>query len=108
MLKPGAIPFTEIVDETPIAKPLRLRVPTQSERIMELVRYEQMRAMQTQEVETFEEADDFELDDGQVWFSPYEEVFEPDPGLDFDPAPAPVAPATQTAPPPEPVPAPAP
>lgn len=97
MLQPGALPFSENVSETPVAKPLRLRVPTQSERIMEYVRYEQMRAQQTREVETFEEADDFELSEGEEWFSPYEEIFEP---LDQpEPTEAPVAQATQTAPP---------
>lgn len=101
MLKAGSIPFAERVDETPIAKPLRLKVPSQSERIMEMVRYEQMRAMETREVETFEESDDFELDDGQEWFSPYEEVFEPQ---EPEPDPAPVAQATPNAPPSEPPP----
>ena len=104
MLKPGKIPFTETVDETPIAKPTRLRVPSQSDRIMELVRYEQMRAMETREVETFEEADDFDLPDGETWFSPYEEVFEPDDLVDQ----APGAPAPPTAPPSETPPADAP
>lgn len=105
MLKPGAAVHSENVSEQPVAKPLRLRIPSQSERIMELVRYEQARAMQSREVETFEEADDFELDSGEEWFSPYEEVFEPEP--EPEPAPAPVAQATQTAPPPAPEPAPA-
>jgi len=60
----------------PVAKPTNLRVPTQSERILAYVRFEQLRAAQSKEVETFEEADDFELDDGEQWFSPYEETFE--------------------------------
>lgn len=95
MLKPGAPIFAETVSSQPVAKPLRLRVPTQSERIMQYVRFEQMRAAESQDIETFEEADDFEFEDGEEWFSPYEEVFEP---LE-DPAPAPVAApaATETA-----------
>lgn len=77
MLKPGTPVFAETVSPVPVAKPLNLRIPTQSERIMAYVRYEQMRAAERQEVETFEEADDFEFEDGEQWFSPYEEIFEP-------------------------------
>lgn len=76
MLKIGAPSFREPVDPTPIAKPTRLRIPSQSERIMAYVRLEQMRAQEQGQVESFEEADDFEFDDGEEWFSPYEEVFE--------------------------------
>lgn len=89
-------PSTEVLNDTPIAKPLNLRVPTQSERIMQYVRFEQMRAQQDREVESFEEADDFDLDDGEQWSSPYEEVFEapeiPDPAAPVPPlVPAPDA-----------------
>lgn len=80
----------------PVAKPLNLRVPTQSERILSYIRLEQMRAMQDAELETFEEADDFEFEDGEEWVSPYEEVFEPVP----DPFVA--APAATVTPPSEP------
>ena len=106
MLKPGTIPFSEASDPTPIAKPTRLQVPTQSDRIMQMVLQKIASVSQHEELETFEEADDFELDEGEQWFSPYEQVFEPDETLAID-AP-PVAPATPTAPPPEPVPAPVP
>lgn len=75
MIKSGQPIFAESVSPDPVAKPLNLRIPTQSQRIMEYVRYEQMRAMERGQVETFEEADDFELDD-EEWVSPYEEVFE--------------------------------
>lgn len=94
MLKPGAFAHIEVVDETPVAKPLRLKIPSQSERVMEYVRYEQFRAQQSREVETFEEADDFDLDNDEEWFSPYEEVFEaaPEPIDRQDPEPpAPIA-----------------
>lgn len=76
MRKPNAVRFTEQNSGIPVAKPLNLRVPTQSERILQYVRYEQMRAAQEREVETFEDADDFEMDDGEEWISPFEEIFE--------------------------------
>lgn len=94
MLKPGVKLFVEPLSSEPVAKPLRLKIPSQSERIMEYVRFEQFKAQQSQEVETFEEADDFEIDDGEEWFSPYEEIFEaaPEPDLATTPAPASGAP----------------
>lgn len=100
MLKNPDNRFREVLSDRPIAKPTRLKVPSQSEKILALVRLEQMRAQQDREVETFEEADDFELDDGEEWFSPYEEIFEapevpPEPIT--PPAEPPVAPpATET------------
>jgi len=95
MLKPGVNRSVEPLSSEPVAKPLRLRIPTQSERIMEYVRYEQMRAQESRDVESFEEADDFEIDDGEEWFSPYEEIFEAAPEPEPEaapPAPAPGAP----------------
>ena len=94
MLKNLVNRFRETLSPVPVAKPTRLRVPTQSERIMQLVRAEQLRAQQDREVETFEEADDFELD-GEEWFSPYEEQY----GSDLD-KPAPGAPVVDDTPPP--------
>lgn len=93
MIKPGAPVFAETVSPVPVAKPLNLRIPSQTEKIMAYIRYEQMRAAQSQEIETFEEADDFEFEDGEQWFSPYEEIFEPEP----EPAPVAAPAATQTA-----------
>lgn len=95
MLKNFIMRFRETVDPTPVAKPLNLRIPSQTERILALVRHEQAMAAQRGEFETFEEGDDFELDDGEEWSSPYEEIFEPDPVV-----PPPAAPAA--APTPEP------
>lgn len=97
MLKPNATPFSENVSSHQIAKPLNLSVPSQSERLLNLIRLEQLRAAQHAEVETFEEADDFEMED-EEWFSPYEEVFEPP----SDPVPpdAPVAAPAATVTPP--------
>lgn len=77
MLKDLKKRFVEILSPVPVAQPLRLRVPSQSERIMALVRHEQAMAAKRAEVETFEDADDFDLDDGEEWSSPYEEVFDP-------------------------------
>lgn len=76
MLKDPSKRHVEVLDRRPIAKPTRLKIPSQSERIMAYVRLQQHIAAQSKEVETFEEADDFEFDDGEEWFSPYEEVFE--------------------------------
>jgi len=76
VLKKGTVITHEKNSGIRVAKPLNLRVPTQSERIMAYVRFEQLRAQQDREVETFEDADDFDMDDGDEWCSPYEEVFE--------------------------------
>lgn len=106
MLKDPSRSFVEPHDPTPIAKPLRLKIPSQSERVMAYVRLEQMRAQQAREVESFEEADDFEFDDGEEWFSPYEEIFEaapesspPPPRSPAPAAPSPPSPAGETPPP---------
>lgn len=102
MLKPTDKPHREVLDSTPIARPTALRIPSQSEKIMAYVRLEQMRAQQEREVETFEEADDFELDDGEEWFSPFEEIFEAQP--EAHPATVPSAPDPAPAPAPAPAP----
>lgn len=86
--------FTEVLSPERVARPTNLKVPSQSERILALVRYEHARAAADREVESFEDSDDFELDDGEQWFSPYEEVFEPQ----VDPIPA--SPPAPPAPPP--------
>lgn len=99
MIKSGTTLFAESVSDQPVAKPLHLRIPSQSERILAYVRYEQHRAAQEREIETFEEADDFSLDDGEEWFSPHEIVFEPDETPAIAESAPPVATATQTAPP---------
>lgn len=67
----------EYPDPTPVELPTRLRAPgSQVDRIRELVRRELSQQARDQGFESFEEADDFELDD-EEWASPYEEVFEP-------------------------------
>jgi len=68
----------EIPDNTPVAIPTRLRMPqSRTEQIRAFIRSELSRQSADHGQESFEEADDFSLDDGQEWVSPYEEVFEP-------------------------------
>lgn len=68
----------EIPDNTPVELPTRLRVsPNRISQMRQLVRAELSRAAAEQGHETFEEADDFSLPDGEEWVSPYEETFEP-------------------------------
>lgn len=83
-----------------VVMPTNLRLPSRDDRIRQLIRHEMFRQAAGQEqAETFEEADDFEMDDGDGWVSPYEDDFDPD----FD-----RAPPAKPAPAPEPSPAPAP
>ena len=68
-----------------IELPTRLRMPDRDDRIRQMIRHELFRqAAGKEEKETFEEADDFDLDEGEQWVSPYEEEFDPD----FDAPPA--------------------
>lgn len=61
------------------------------DRIRQLIRQEMFRqALGAEESETFEEADDFEFDDGDEWVSPYE--------IGFDPPTVTVADSSETAP----------
>ena len=77
MIKREQSLFFESVSEVPMQKPTNLRVPSQADRIRQYVRLEQMLAQQSRDVETFDEADDFDLDDDEQWVSPYEDIFEP-------------------------------
>lgn len=68
----------EIPDSTPVEIPSRLRMPvSRSAQIRAMIRNEMSRAAADQGQETFEEADDFELPDGEPWISPYENDFDP-------------------------------
>lgn len=68
----------EIPDNTPVELPTRLRLPpNRIYQMRQLVRAELSRAAAEQGHETFAEADDFDLPDGEEWLSPYEETFEP-------------------------------
>lgn len=55
-----------------------LRIST-NDRIRQMVRHELFRQQVNNEAESFEEADDFDLPDGEEWISPYENEFEPEP-----------------------------
>lgn len=68
----------EIPDNTPVELPSRLRMPmSRTAQIRNMIRFEMSRSAAEQGAETFEEADDFNLPDGEQWVSPYEETFEP-------------------------------
>lgn len=76
----------ERLDNTPVAVPVGSAPPTLSQQVRELVRLELSQHAAAQDFETFEEADDFDIDDEQDGFvSRYEffdmddEVFEPPP-----------------------------
>lgn len=68
----------EVPNPTPVAPPVGYkRQPSLTEQIRAMVRSEALRqAAEAEGVETFEEADDFEVDDYDPT-SPYEEVFDP-------------------------------
>lgn len=69
--------WLEHLDSRPVEMPTRLRVPgNQVARIRELIRREMSERAEMAGAESFEESDDFELED-EEWVSPYEEVFEP-------------------------------
>lgn len=69
----------EYPDPTPVAPPIGfVRQPTLAETMRQMVRSEALkRAARESGMETFEEADDFEIGDDYDPKSPYEEVFEP-------------------------------
>ena len=74
----------EMPNPTPLAPPLGYKKqPSIREQIRNMVRSEQLRqAADASGVETFEEADDFDVGDDYDPTSPYEEVFEPMPTRD--------------------------
>lgn len=69
----------EVLDPTPVSIPVKRR-PTQAERLREIVRSEALaRELAAQGVETFDEADDFDIEDDPIDpQTPYEEVFDGD------------------------------
>lgn len=82
---------------------------SQEDRIRRIIRMEMFRNQVNNEAETFEEADDFDLPDGDEWHSPYEETFEPvAPDTPPPVTPATVSPKAETTPPPATDPPPAP
>ncbi|AZL82755.1 hypothetical protein [Apis mellifera associated microvirus 48] len=74
----------QTLDDTPVSMPTRLRLPqSRTEQIRQYVREEMSRAAAEQGHESFEEADDFSLDDEEdMPLSPYElAMLEPTPPL---------------------------
>lgn len=71
----------ELPSSVPMAPPIGFnRQPSLSDRIREMVKSEKLaQEMANEGKETFEEADDFDVDDEFDPQTPYEEVFEPDP-----------------------------
>lgn len=67
----------EILDDTPVAIPVRLtRPPTLTEQMRQVIRGELSRAAAAEGYETFEEADDFDVDDDFDPQSPWEMNFD--------------------------------
>lgn len=71
----------EVGDPTPVAPPAHLRrSPTMSEQIQTMIRRQLSLTAQEQGYESFEEAEDFDVDDDPVDpHTPYEAVFDPQP-----------------------------
>lgn len=71
----------EYGDPTPMAPPAHLRRSlTMSEQIQQMIRREVSRRAEESDMETFEEADDFDIDDDPLDpHTPYEAVFDPQP-----------------------------
>lgn len=72
----------EVPDPTVVEPPLGyIQQPDIFEQMRRMIRHEVSQAAAAAEFETFEEADDFEVDDEPVdYTSPWEEYFDPAPG----------------------------
>lgn len=72
----------ELMDSVPVAPPLGYKKqPSLADQIRDMVKGELLRReVEAQGKESFDEADDFDVDDDDTYdpSSPYEEVFEPD------------------------------
>lgn len=67
----------EVPDPRSLEKKTSLRMPSLTpDRLRQIVRQELARKAAEEGFETPEEADDFSLDNGEEWVSPYEEEFE--------------------------------
>lgn len=84
----------ELLDPTPMEPPVGYRrTEPLAQQIKRMIREERLaQELAKQGIETFEEADDFDVGDDFDPTSPYEETFDPDP-LPASPQPAPEAPA---------------
>lgn len=69
----------EYPDPVPLAPPVNLRVPSgMRQLVQEMIRQEMSQLAELHEMETFEEADDFEIEDDPLDpLTPYEKVFDP-------------------------------
>lgn len=83
----------EVVDPTPVEPPIGyFKQPSMVEHIRAMIRAEELRKeAEAAGLETFEEADDFEIGDDYDPTSPYEESFDPPPVVERPPEPAGVA-----------------
>lgn len=77
----------EVPDPTIIDPPLGyIQQPDLMELMRRMIRTEMAQAIDQTQFETFEEADDFDIDDDPVdYSSPYEEYFDPAPGAPTGP-----------------------
>lgn len=62
----------EILDDTPVAIPVRLTQPTMYEYVRKMIREQMSREAELHGQETFEESDDFDVGDDYNPQSPYE------------------------------------
>lgn len=76
----------EYVDSTPVETPVKFRGGLSAdEKIRNMIRSERLAQLAlSQGLETFEEADDFDVGDDYDPTSPYEETFDPDGVGSFD------------------------
>lgn len=88
----------EVPDPTPVAPPIGYQKPfSMVDHLRELVRTELSRAAADADVETFEDADDFDIeDDPPDPHTPYEAVFDPVPNPPPTSRPIPAPPEPQT------------
>jgi len=69
----------EHLDPTPMSPPIGyVRAPSMIDRIRDMVRHEMSNAANEKGFESFEEAEDFDVDDEYDPASPWEMLFEPD------------------------------
>lgn len=68
--------FTEPNNGEILVSSTNLRLD-QNDMIRQMIRQEIFRANVNEGAESFEDADDFDLDDGEEWHSDYEESFDP-------------------------------
>lgn len=77
----------EVLDPTPMAPPVGYKAaPSLADQIREMVRSERLaRDLAEQGIETFEEADDFDVGDDYDPRTPFEETFDPEGRSSFTP-----------------------